>query len=62
MYQMSFNTEEQQRNEMADLEVVTKLLEIYDQTFLADYLNQLPNNRWTRETINRWVKVKLRLA
>lgn len=58
MYQMSFNTEEQQRNEMADLEVVTKLLEIYDQTFLADYLNQLPNNRWTRETINRWVKGK----
>ncbi|GAB3294219.1 DNA cytosine methyltransferase [Pseudidiomarina andamanensis] len=58
MYQMSLNTEEQQRNEMADLEVVTKLLEIYDQTFLAEYLNQLPNNRWTRETINRWVKGK----
>lgn len=55
---MSLNTEEQQRNEMADLEVVTKLLEIYDQTFLAEYLNQLPNNRWTRETINRWVKGK----
>lgn len=58
MYQMSLNAEEQQRNEMADLEVITKLLEIYDQTFLAEYLNQLPNNRWTRETINRWVKGK----
>src|SRR5699024_5140596 len=41
-----------------DFEVISKLLEIYDQRFLADHLNQIPNNNWTRETINRWVKGK----
>ncbi|MDM7857641.1 DNA (cytosine-5-)-methyltransferase [Thiopseudomonas acetoxidans] len=41
-----------------DLEVISKLLGIYDQKFLAEHLNQIPNNNWTRETINRWVKGK----
>lgn len=58
VYQMSFMAEEKQQNEMSDLEVVVKLLEVYDQAFIADYLNQLPNNRWSRETINRWIKGK----
>ncbi len=41
-----------------DFEVISKLLDIYDQRFLANYLNEIPNNNWTRETINRWVKGK----
>lgn len=42
----------------ADFEIISKLLEIYEQRFLADYLNEIPKNNWTRETINRWVKGK----
>ena len=42
----------------ADFEIISKLLEIYEQKFLADYLNEIPKNNWTRETINRWVKGK----
>lgn len=45
-------------NRRTDFELLAKLLEIYDQKFLADYLNAIPNNNWTRETINRWVKGK----
>lgn len=55
---MSLMNDAQQHGELTDFEVISKLLEIYDQAFLADYLNNIPNNRWTRETINRWVKGK----
>lgn len=41
-----------------DLALVTKLLEIYDQKFLGNYLNQVSPGQWCRETINRWVKGK----
>lgn len=42
-----------------ELALIRQLLEIYDQQFIADYLNSaLPNNR-SRETINRWVNGKL---
>ncbi len=42
-----------------ELTLIRQLLEIYDQQFIADYLNStLPNNR-SRETINRWVNGKL---
>jgi DNA (cytosine-5)-methyltransferase 1 len=42
-----------------ELSLIKLLLEIYDQQFIADYLNKvLPNNR-SRETINRWVNGKL---
>lgn len=41
-----------------ELALIRHLLEIYDQKFIADYLNSaLPNNR-SRETINRWVNGK----
>lgn len=41
-----------------ELALIRKLLEVYDQKFIADYLNSLlPNNR-CRETINRWVNGK----
>ena len=42
-----------------ELSLIRQLLEIYDQQFIADYLNDaLPTNR-SRETINRWVNGKL---
>lgn len=45
-------------NEPNDIEIISKALEIYDQTFLAEYLNRLPGNKCNRETINRWIKGK----
>ncbi|QPT39410.1 DNA-cytosine methyltransferase [Oligella ureolytica] len=41
-----------------DYELIKELSSIYDQQFLADYLNKQPNSNWTRETINRWLKGK----
>lgn len=38
------------------LALVNKLLEIYDQTYLAEVLNDLGYDSWNRERINRWVK------
>jgi DNA (cytosine-5)-methyltransferase 1 len=44
---------------LEELGLIRQVLEIYDQQFVADYLNDtLPNNR-SRETINRWVNGKL---
>ena len=42
----------------SDLELINKLLEIYDQKQLAEHLNTLTPNSWCRETINRWIKGK----
>ena len=44
--------------EKDDLELINKLLEIYDQKYLGEYLNQVSPGQWCRETINRWVKGK----
>jgi DNA (cytosine-5)-methyltransferase 1 len=41
-----------------DLRLVKKLLEIYDQKFLAESLNTISPGQWCRETINRWLKGK----
>src|SRR5690625_7528580 len=41
-----------------DLDLIQRVTDIYDQAFVADYLNKIPNNKWTRETINRWLKGK----
>jgi DNA (cytosine-5)-methyltransferase 1 len=38
------------------LALVNRLLEIYDQTYLAEVLNNLEYDSWNRERINRWVK------
>ena len=43
---------------MTDLELLHKLLEIYDQGQLAEILNDVSPTQWCRETINRWVKGK----
>ena len=45
-------------NAGADLALIHKLLEIYDQGYLAEVLNDSNPGRWCRETINRWVKGK----
>jgi DNA (cytosine-5)-methyltransferase 1 len=44
--------------EKDDLTLINKLLEIYDQKYLGEYLNQVSPGQWCRETINRWVKGK----
>ena len=41
-----------------DLELLQKVLEIYDQKQIANYLNELGQDNWNRETINRWLKGK----
>lgn len=43
-------------NAFSDLVLLQELAEIFDQAFIANFLNQLPNNKWSRETINRWLK------
>jgi len=42
----------------SDKELLDYLLDIYDQKFIASYLNKLTSERWCRETINRLVKGK----
>lgn len=39
-------------------ELIEKLLEIYDQKFIGEYLNEFSPGHWCRETINRWLKGK----
>lgn len=42
----------------SDLTLLKKLLDIYDQGFLAETLNEASPGHWCRETINRWHKGK----
>ena len=41
-----------------DLVLLEKVLEIYDQKQIAEHLNNLGQDHWNRETINRWLKGK----
>lgn len=41
-----------------DFELLQQILEIYDQTFVGEYLNQTSPGQWCRETVNRWQKGK----
>lgn len=43
---------------MDEYKTLERVLEIYDQKFVADFLNKISNGRWCRETINRWSKGK----
>ncbi len=47
------------KNNNQDLTLIKKILEIYDQKFIAGYLNELGEDSWNRELINRWLKGKL---
>ena len=42
----------------SDLELLHKVLEIFDQGQIAATLNEVSPEHWCRETINRWVKGK----
>lgn len=46
------------KNTEDDLALIKKLLEIYDQKFIAEALNAISPGQWCRETINRWLKGK----
>ncbi len=41
-----------------DITLIRNLLEIYDQKFIGEYLNNVSPGKWCRETINRWLKGK----
>ena len=41
-----------------ELDLINKLLEIYDQRFLAEELSKIDGHNWTRESINKWVNGK----
>lgn len=41
-----------------ELLLLKKVLEIYDQKFVAEYLNEVSSTAWSRETINRWAAQK----
>lgn len=41
-----------------ELELVKRALEIYDQPYVASFLNEISKGNWCRETINRWVNGK----
>ena len=46
------------QNTPEDFELLQKLLEIYDQTFIGEYLNETSPGQWCRETVNRWQRGK----
>lgn len=49
--------------DLEGLKLLNSVLEIYDQKYVAEYLNQfLGNDNWNRETINRWVHDKAPLT
>ncbi|MBD3824044.1 MAG: DNA (cytosine-5-)-methyltransferase [Epsilonproteobacteria bacterium] len=41
-----------------DTQLLHKLLEIYDQKYLSLFLDELGDDKWSREKINRWVNGK----
>ena len=41
-----------------DFELLQQLLEIYDQSFIGEYLNETSTGQWCRETVNRWQRGK----
>ncbi len=45
-------------DDITDAELISRLLEIYDQKALADILNTISPGNWCRETVNRWAKGK----
>jgi len=45
-------------NTSEDLALLQQVLEIYDQTFVGEYLNDTSPGQWCRETVNRWQRGK----
>ena len=46
--------EEKQQQER-DRKLIDRVLEIYDQKYVAELLRKIGKNEWSRETLNRWV-------
>lgn len=46
------------KHQQEDLILLEKLLEIYDQKFIGEYLNEVSPGEWCRETVNRWLNGK----
>ncbi|AMO23241.1 DNA cytosine methyltransferase [Ramlibacter solisilvae] len=44
--------------ELEELALLNRVLEVYDQKFVGQYLNQMSPGSWCRETVNRWAKGK----
>lgn len=44
--------------ESDELQLLKKVLQSYDQKFIAQHLNEISPTSWTRETVNRWVAGK----
>lgn len=49
--------EEKQQQER-DRKLIDRVLEIYDQKYVAELLRKIGKNEWSRETLNRWVNGK----
>lgn len=50
--------EEEKRQQKRDTKLITKVLEIYDQKYVAELLRKVGKNEWSRETLNRWINGK----
>lgn len=50
--------EEEKRQQKKDTKLITKVLEIYDQKYVAELLRKVGQNEWSRETLNRWINGK----
>ncbi|PHM44458.1 DNA cytosine methyltransferase [Xenorhabdus szentirmaii] len=53
------NEEEQCRKKEEDKALISKLVEIYDQKYVAEALRAISHSDWTRETLNRWLNGKM---
>lgn len=52
------NEQEQLKKLAEDKALIKKLIEIYEQKYIAETLRQVGQNDWTRETLNRWLNGK----
>lgn len=50
--------EDEKKRQEKDRELISKVLEIYDQKYVAELLRKLGKNEWSRETLNRWINGK----
>ncbi|MFP1919455.1 DNA cytosine methyltransferase [Lonsdalea quercina] len=52
------NEQEQMKKLAEDKALIKKLVEIYDQKYVANALRAVSQNDWSRETLNRWLNGK----
>lgn len=49
---------DEKKRQEKDRELISKVLEIYDQKYVAELLRKVGKNEWSRETLNRWINGK----